>query len=134
MPGLVPLCAAGPAGGAGPRVAVAARLPRQRTVLHLVLTGRGAAQGWLDIERGAVSVCRDDPGYDVDLAVEADIRQMHRWLVGLVPFRHLVANGHARMLGPSRLARAFPTWFDTSYFTEDLRRAERRHQPDTVPA
>jgi hypothetical protein len=106
--------------------AIAARLPQQRTVLHLALTGAGAAQGWLDIERGAVSVCRDDPGYDVDLAIEADTGQMQRWLVGLVPFRELVVKGHARLLGPSRLAWAFPTWFDTSYFAEDLRRARQR--------
>jgi hypothetical protein len=109
--------------------AIAARLPRQRTVLHMALTGPGAAQGWLDIERGAVSVCTDDPGYDVDLAIEADTGQMQRWLVGLVPFRDLVANGHARVLGPSRLARAFPTWFDTSYFAEDLRRAKQHREP-----
>ena len=121
---------------------IAANLPPQRTVLHLRLTGAGAAEGWLAIERGAVSVCKDDPGYDVDLAIEADTAQMHRWLVGLVPFRDLVADGHARMLGPSRLARAFPTWFDTSFFAEDLRRARLRRGRDhgrdrgrdTVPA
>jgi hypothetical protein len=70
-------------------------------------------------------VCKDDPGYDVDLAVAADTGQMQRWLVGLVPFRDLLADGHARLLGPSRLARAFPTRFDTSYFAESLRRAGR---------
>jgi hypothetical protein len=82
-----------------------ARLPRQRTVLHLTLTGPGAAEGWLDIQRGAVTVCTEDPGYDVDLAISADTGQMQRWLVGLVPFRDLIASGHARLLGPSRLAR-----------------------------
>ena len=51
---------------------------------------------------------------------------MQRWLIGLVPFRDLVAKGHARLLGPSWLARAFPTWFDTSFFAEGLRRAELR--------
>jgi hypothetical protein len=114
--------------------AIAAKLPRQRTVLHLSLTGAGAAEGWLDIQRGAVTVCTDDPGYDVDLAIEADTGQMQRWLVGLVPFRDLIANGHARLLGPSRLARGFPTWFDTSYFAEGLRRAEHRHRRQAVPA
>jgi hypothetical protein len=34
--------------------------------------------------------------------------------------------GHARLLGPSRLARAFPTWFDTSVWADSLRRGERR--------
>ncbi|HEX9515956.1 MAG TPA: hypothetical protein VF940_07250 [Streptosporangiaceae bacterium] len=37
----------------------------------MTLTGAGAAEGWLDIQRGAVTVCTDDPGYDVDLAIEA---------------------------------------------------------------
>jgi len=90
----------------------------------------GAGGGW----RGAVTVCMDDPGYDVDLAIEADTGQMQRWLVGLAPFRDLIASGHARLLGPSRLARAFPTWFDTSYFAEDLRRAGQRHRQQAVPA
>jgi DNA-binding HxlR family transcriptional regulator len=116
------------------QVAIAAKLPQQRTVTHLTLTGAGAAEGWLAIQRGAISVCKDDPGYDVDLAIEAETRQMQRWLVGLVPFRELVASGHARMLGPSRLARAFPTWFDTSAFTESLRRGEQRRRQQAIPA
>lgn len=114
--------------------AVAAKLPEQRTVVHLLLTGPGAAEGWLDIEGRAVTVCKDDPGYDVDLAVEARTSEMQRWLVGLVPFRDLVAGGHARLLGPSRLARAFPTWFDTSMFAERLRRGQERRAHEAVPA
>jgi len=31
----------------------------------------------------------------------ADTGQMQRWLVGLVPFRDLIADGHARLLGPA---------------------------------
>jgi hypothetical protein len=79
-------------------------------------------------------VCKDDPGLAVDLALEADTAQMHRWLVGMVPFRDLVAGGHARFLGPSRLARAFPTWFDTSLFAAGMQLAERRRHRDTVTA
>ncbi|HST64017.1 MAG TPA: helix-turn-helix domain-containing protein [Mycobacteriales bacterium] len=110
------------------QVAVPARLPEARTVVHLVLTGAGGAQGWLDIQRPGITVCKDDQGLAVDLALEADTAQMHRWLVGLTPFRDLVAGGHARFLGPSRLAKAFPTWFDTSLFSHSLRQAHRRRQ------
>jgi len=109
-----------------------AKLPRQHTVVHLTLTGAGAAEGWLDIQHGAVTVCKDDPGYDVDLAVTADTGQMQRWLVGRVPFRDLIAGGHARLLGPSRLARAFPAWFDTTYFAQALQRAEQRHSRQAI--
>jgi hypothetical protein len=59
---------------------------------------------------------------------------MQRWLVGLAPFRDLIANGHARLLGPSRLARAFPTWFDTTWFAEGLRRAEQHPRRQAEPA
>ena len=94
--------------------------------MHLVLTGTGGGQGWLDIERPGVTVCKDDQGLAVDLALQADTAQMQRWLVGLVPFRDLVVAGHARLLGPRRLAKAFPTWFDSALFAEDLRRRRQR--------
>jgi DNA-binding HxlR family transcriptional regulator len=110
------------------QLVIAAKLPRQRTVVHMTLTGAGAAEGWLDIQGGVVTVCMDDPGYDIDLTIQADTGQMQRWLIGLVPFRDLIANGHARVLGPSRLIRAFPTWFDTTRYAESLHRAELRRQ------
>ena len=81
--------------------AIPARLPQTRTVVHLVFTGTGAAEGWLDINHRGISVCKDDQGLDTHLAVEANTAQMHRWLVGLVPFHDLVAKGHARLLGPA---------------------------------
>ena len=114
--------------------AIPAKLPETRTVVHLVLTGAGGAQGWLDIQRPGITVCKDDQGLTVDLALEADTAQMQRWLLGLVPFRDLLANGHARFLGPSRLAKAFPTWFDTTVYSPGLRRGEQRRQRDAVPA
>jgi DNA-binding HxlR family transcriptional regulator len=114
--------------------AIPAKLPETRTVVHLVLTGAGGAQGWLDIKRPGMTVCKDDQGLTVDLALEADTAQMHRWLVGLVPFRDLVANRHAHFLGPSRLAKAFPTWFDTTQFTHDLRHGQQRRLRDALTA
>jgi len=114
--------------------AIPAKLPKDRTVVHLVLTGSGGAQGWLDIQRPGITVCKDDQGLAVDLALEADTAQMQRWLIGLVPFRDLVADGHARFLGPSRLAKAFPTWFDTTVYSRNLRRGEQRRLRDAVPA
>jgi hypothetical protein len=69
---------------------------------------------------------------DVDLAVEGETKQLHRWLVGLVPFGQLVRDGSVRLLGPTRLARAFPTWFDTSYFAEGFARAEARRRRESV--
>ena len=114
--------------------AIPAKLPETRTVVHMVLTGPGGAQGWLDIERPGITVCKDDQGLAVDLALQADTAQMQRWLLGRVPFRDLVANGQARFLGPSRLAKAFPTWFDTTIYSHSLLRGEQRRLREAVPA
>jgi DNA-binding HxlR family transcriptional regulator len=116
------------------QLAIPAKLPETRTVVHLVLTGAGGAQGWLDIQRPGITVCKDDQGLAVDLALQADTGHMHRWVVGMVPFRDLLANGHARFLGPSRLAKAFPTWFDTTLFSLSLQRAVQRRHGDTLAA
>jgi hypothetical protein len=75
---------------------------------------RSASRAARPLPSRALKASSVDPGYDVDLAVEADSVQLQRWLIRLAPFRELVASGHARLLGPSKLARAFPTWFDTS--------------------
>lgn len=112
--------------------AIPSKLPFERVVVHVVLTGSNGAEAWLEISRAGVTVCKDDQGYDVDLAIEADTAQMHRWLVGWLTFRDLVAGGHARLLGPSRLTRAFPTWFNVATFAEGLRRAELHRSDHAV--
>jgi len=105
--------------------AVPDRLPARRTLVHVTLTGSGAAQGWLDVERPAMTVCREEPRQDVHLRVTADSRQMHRWLLGRTPFRAVLDTGHAEIHGPAALARAFPTWFETSVFAAAIDRGTR---------
>lgn len=100
-----------------------AHLPSTRTVVQVLLHGVGGVEGWLDIDRDGMTVCKEDQGKDVDLVVEGDTGQMYRWLSGIVPFSELVAAGHVRLIGPSRLARAFPTWFTKSRLGEELRQA-----------
>jgi hypothetical protein len=56
---------------------------------------------------------------------------MHRWLLGLVPFPSLLSAGDVRLFGPGRLTREFPTWFDTTFFTAGLERAEARRQRES---
>ena len=105
-----------------------ANLPAVRTVVHVILTGTGGAEGWLDIDRDGMTVCKDDQGKDVDLVVQGDTGHMYKWLAGIATFRELVGSGHVRLIGPSRMARAFPTWFSPAPFGDELRRASRRQQ------
>ena len=102
------------------------KLPKTRTVVHLLLSGAAGAEGWLNIDAEGITVCKDDQGHDVDLVVEADTSHMYKWLMGITPFRELIAEGHVRLIGPSRLARAFPSWFIPSVFAPQMRQSARR--------
>ncbi|MDT3444311.1 MULTISPECIES: helix-turn-helix domain-containing protein [unclassified Pseudofrankia] len=113
--------------------AVIDRLPRRRTFAHIVLTGPGAAEGWLEMERPVITVCKDGPGQDAELSITASTREMHRWLLGRASFRSLLDAGQAEVHGPVELARDFPTWFDNGFFAAGLRRAEQRSAGMPVP-
>ncbi|WP_018637494.1 winged helix-turn-helix transcriptional regulator [Parafrankia elaeagni] len=114
--------------------AIAGVLPERRTVVHLVLTGAGAAEGWLDIDDGAVTVCREAPGRDDDLTLEAETAHLLRWLMGMASFRELRTNGQVRMLGPAGLVREFPDWFNTGVFAESLGRGRQRRTQTSAPS
>lgn len=103
-------------------------LPKSRVVVHVILTGEGATEGWLDIDANGMTVCKDDQGKDVDLVIEGDTRQMFRWISGITPFRELISAGDVRLVGPSRLARTFPSWFRQSEFSDELRQSASRLQ------
>ena len=95
-----------------------ARIPPGRTVVEFRLRGHGAGRAWLVLDAAEGSTaCRIDPGYEVDLVVDADNREMHRWLLGRTPMRSAVAAGLVRFEGPSRLSRAFEDWFAPNEFT-----------------
>jgi DNA-binding HxlR family transcriptional regulator len=103
-------------------------LPKTRTVVQVILTGVGGAEGWLDIDRDGITVCKTDQGKDVDLVVQGDTGHMYRWLAGIDPFRQLVSSGYVRLIGPSRMTHAFPTWFTPAPFGTELRHSSRRLQ------
>jgi DNA-binding HxlR family transcriptional regulator len=110
-------------------------VPDGRTVVELAMRGPGGGRSWVVLDRGGSTACITDPGYDVDLVVSGDNRAMHRWLLGLTPFRELVTDDLVRIDGPTRLARAFPRWFDTTMWAEPLSDARRRRsRQDTAAA
>ena len=97
------------------------KLPSTRTVVHFTLDGPGGGEAWLVLDRGGSTACLIDPGYDVDLAIMGDNREMHRWVLGWVSFREMRAAGSVRLIGPTRLGRVFPTWFAAAPFARSLR-------------
>jgi hypothetical protein len=79
----------------------------------------------LVFDGGASTACLVDPGFDVDLVVEADNRELHRWFVGRTTWAEARRAGDIRVLGSSRLARELPHWFHPTEFRPDVSRAAR---------
>lgn len=100
---------------------IADHLPPRRTVVQFVLNGPGGGEAWLVLDRGGSTACQIDPGYEVDLVVMGDNREMHRWLLGWRSFRELQRSGSVRLVGPTRLGRAFLGWFGSPLFASSLR-------------
>jgi DNA-binding HxlR family transcriptional regulator len=96
-------------------------LPARKTVLHFAYAGfpasyRGPRRFWMVLERSGVDLCLSDPGFDVDLYIEADIGAMARVWLGDLPFAEAVREKKIRLTGPAPLARQFPHWLLLSPF------------------
>ena len=93
-------------------------MPDHRVVVQVDLTGANLKNYWLVLERPAASVCLTDPGFEVDLLVQADSVALHRVWVGQLPLASALREGLIELEGPADLCRAFPNWLKLSLFVE----------------
>jgi DNA-binding HxlR family transcriptional regulator len=77
---------------------------------------RGARVFWLFLEREQVDVCVDDPGFEVDVEVHADLAAMAGVWLGDRSFDDALRAGSIRLIGPRALTKAFPSWLMLSHF------------------
>jgi len=97
------------------------RLPPSRTVVRfdfrrIPSCHRGPRTFWLLLERPEVELCIEDPGYEVDLYVEADLTALAQAWLGDVPFSSVLRSGDVELTGSRTLVRDFPTWWLLSPF------------------
>lgn len=71
---------------------------------------------WLVFERGSVDLCYRDPGFAVDLFVEASLRALTEIWLGHVSIDRAVRDGVLRLDGSRRDVSAFRSWFALSLF------------------
>ena len=96
-------------------------LPPRRVVVELSFRGvpaehRGYRVFWLVLTSAEVDLCVTDPGFDVDLYVDARIDAMvHVWL-GDRTWRTTLRDGSIRITGPRELVKAFPSWLLLSHY------------------
>lgn len=97
------------------------RLPARRIVVSFKYTGvparcRGVRLFWLLLERTQAELCIKDPGFEVDLCVEADLAAMARIWLGDITFEQALRSATVKLTGSRALAQAFPTWLMLSHF------------------
>ena len=73
------------------------------------------------LDHGEPSVCVKHPGFDVDLVVATDPVSMMRVFSGITTLAAAIADDKIRLLGPSKLAKAFGHWFLWSPFASAVR-------------
>ena len=99
------------------------RLPERRVVSYFNYTGlpatyRGARKFWLTLERSGVDLCLSDPGFEVDLYVDADIAAMTKVWLGDLTLAQAVRAAKIRLAGAPAAVRQFPSWLPVSRFAE----------------
>lgn len=111
------------------RVAVD-RMPERRIVVRFDFRGVPATHKrprtyWLVIERPQVDLCIIEPGFEVDLYVDADLAALSRVWLGDVPIRQAMREGAVRLSGERQLVREFPSWLLLSTLAAVPRPAEQ---------
>ncbi len=101
------------------------RLPARRVVVQFDFDGAERVTYWLILAPNDVSVCLTQPGYDVDVLVEADPAVCLQVWMGRMNFAQAVRQRQIELAGPSALVRAFPDWFALSLAAPAVRASGR---------
>jgi DNA-binding HxlR family transcriptional regulator len=83
----------------------------------------GERQWWLVVEDGTVDLCRDDPGRDVTVVVDATVRGLTEVWSGDRTPEQSIAAGAIRIDGARRDAARLWSWLGASAFAPTRRRA-----------
>ena len=88
------------------------RLPDRRVVVEFTFPDRPRKGGtlWVIFDGDRSEVCQTYPGFEVDLFVVARSRPLAEWHLGRIDWADALRDGSIAVSGPSRLAKALPTW------------------------
>ena len=74
----------------------------------------GKTEHWLVFERGEVDLCYVDPGHEVDVHLEAGIKDMTRVWMGWLPLDRAIADGRLLLDGPPEWTSNLRDWLGLS--------------------
>jgi len=101
-------------------------VPKRRTVIEFIYPELPPAQRkwWLIVEPDrTVDLCHIDPGFDVDLFINVDLRTMTEIWMGLRTLASAVDAGALSMTGHSDLANTMHGWLGLSPFATQVKLA-----------
>jgi len=102
------------------------RIPRRRVVLQFEFRGGPRRRYWLVITPTEASVCLQDPGFDIDVIVAAEIAAFYRVWLGRVPLSNALQKGQIHLDGGPADVRGFEHWFGLSPMADKVRTASNR--------
>jgi DNA-binding HxlR family transcriptional regulator len=79
---------------------------------------------WFVLQRPDVDLCIIEPGFEVDLYVEADLAAFTRVWLGELPIRQVIRDGGIKLNGAREAVRDFPSWLLLSTLAAVPRAAE----------
>jgi DNA-binding HxlR family transcriptional regulator len=91
------------------------KLPEKRTTVRFDFRGVPAGHKapktfWFVLQRPEVDLCIIEPGFEVDVYVEANLESFTRVWLGEVPIRQAMREGDIKLTGDRQGVRDFPSW------------------------
>lgn len=91
-------------------------LPEERVVLLFRFRGYDDRMFWLVLQRPEVDLCLFDPGYEVQLEIEAPVEALARVCLGHVALLDLMRDGGVEVHGAPHHRNALPSWLGVTRF------------------
>lgn len=82
----------------------------------------GKTNHWLVIENGEIDVCYIDPGHDVDVSIEAGVKDFTRVWMGWLSITQAQEEGRLYVDGPPRFTRDVSEWLGLSSVSKIAKR------------
>jgi DNA-binding HxlR family transcriptional regulator len=94
------------------------KLPRTPAVIFFEFPDakKGMKQWWLVVQEGAVTLCLEDHGQDVDLTIDTSLRTMTQIWMGDCSLGQARTKGLVKLLGTTQWVRSIKDWLGPSPF------------------
>ena len=91
-------------------------LPNERVVLLFHFRRHRDQHFWLVLQRPEVDLCLFDPGYEVNLEIDAEVESLAHVYLGHTTIRQLMRSGDVEVHGAPRYRNALPNWLGVTHF------------------